>query len=118
MGTTALERARAGDERAFAELVEGHRRELTVHCYRILGSADDADEALQETLLAAWQGLGTFQERSSLRAWLYKIATNVSLRMAQRRGPRMLSWDRSPSRDPLGDLGVPATDTDWLEPWI
>jgi DNA-directed RNA polymerase specialized sigma24 family protein len=63
-------RARAGDEEAFRELVDPHQRELQVHCYRILGSAQDAEDALQETLLAAWRGLGTFEGRSSMRTWL------------------------------------------------
>ena len=74
-----LERARAGDQDAFGELVEAHRRELLVHCYRILGSLQDAEDVLQETLLSAWRGLGGFEERSSVRTWLYRIATNRSL---------------------------------------
>lgn len=113
-----LDRARAGDERAFAELVSGHRRELTIHCYRMLGSMDDADDAMQETFLAAWRGLVRFEERASLRAWLYRIATNVSLRMSARRPARMLSWEQGPARDPLGDLGAPLADVSWVQPWI
>ncbi len=113
-----LDRARAGDADAFAELVAPHRRELTVHCYRMLGSVDDADDAVQEALLAAWRGLAGFAGRSSLRTWLYRIATNVCLRMAQRRPRRLLSWDRGPARDPLGDLGAPVADGAWLDPWI
>jgi RNA polymerase sigma-70 factor (ECF subfamily) len=116
--TTLLEAARAGDERAFAELVVPHRRELTVHCYRMLASADDADDALQETLLAAWRSLATFEGRSSLRAWLYRIATNVCLRMAERRPARVLSFDAGPARDPLGDLGDPRADAGWLGPLV
>jgi RNA polymerase sigma-70 factor (TIGR02960 family) len=112
-----LERARGGDEHAFAALVERHRRELAVHCYRMLGSMDDADDALQETLVAAWRALSGFEGRSSLRTWLYTIATNVSLRMAERRR-RLLSWDRGAARDPMGDLGLPVADDGWLEPWI
>ena len=112
-----LKRARGGDEHAFADLVDGYRRELTVHCYRMLGSMDDADDALQETFVAAWRALPGFEGRSSLRTWLYKIATNVSLRIAERRR-RLLSWDRGPARDPLGDLGPPLEDDGWLEPWI
>src|SRR4051795_7743605 len=83
-----LQRARAGDRDAFAELVEPHRRELQVHCYRMLGSLQDAEDALQETLLAAWVGLAGFEGRSSLRTWLYRIATHVclnALRSASRR---------------------------------
>ena len=112
-----LAAAQAGDEQAFAALVEGHRRELTRHCYRMLGSLDDADEAVQEALLAAWRGLGTFQGRSSVRTWLYRIATRVCLRMAERRPRRLLSFDHSPARDPLGDLGQPVTEPVFLDPW-
>ena len=75
-----LSRARAGDGEAFRELAESHRRELQVHCYRMLGSLQDAEDAVQETMLAAWQGIGGFaEERASLRTWLYKIATSRCL---------------------------------------
>jgi RNA polymerase sigma-70 factor (TIGR02960 family) len=110
-----LARARAGDGRAFGQLTAPYRRELQVHCYRILGSAQDAEDAMQETLLAAWQGLGGFQERSSIRTWLYRIATSRclnALRAASRR-PRMSS--PPPGLDPpeptrLGEVV-------WLEPY-
>jgi RNA polymerase sigma-70 factor (ECF subfamily) len=84
-----LRRARSGEEGAFADLIAPHRRELHVHCYRMLGSVADADDALQETLLSAWQGLIGFEERSSLRTWLDRIATTRCLNMlraARRRG--------------------------------
>jgi RNA polymerase sigma-70 factor (ECF subfamily) len=111
-----LAAARAGNDDAFAALVEPHRRELLVHCYRMLGSTDDADDALQETLVAAWRGLAGFQERSSLRAWLYRIATNCCLRLSDQRKRRMLSWDHGPARSPDDDLGSPEAGP-WLEPW-
>jgi hypothetical protein len=79
--TDLIARARAGDHDAFRDLVQGHSRELQVHCYRILGSLQDAEDALQETLVSAWRNLGEFGQRSSLRTWLYKIATNRCLSM-------------------------------------
>jgi RNA polymerase sigma-70 factor (ECF subfamily) len=88
--TTALARARAGDGEAFRELTDPYRRELQAHCYRILGSVQDAEDVMQETLFAAWRGLGQFEERASMRTWLYKIATNRclnTLRAAARRPP-------------------------------
>src|ERR687894_2804059 len=79
MTDATLERARAGDEAAFRALTDPHRRELHVHCYRILGSVQDAEDLVQETLLAAWRGLEQFDGRASLRSWLYRIATNRCL---------------------------------------
>ena len=93
--TDLIARAHAGDAAAFAQLVDPHRREIQVHCYRLLGSVQDAEDALQETLLAAWQGFATFESRASVRTWLYRIATNRclnALRSARRR-PEM---DRRP----------------------
>jgi RNA polymerase sigma factor (sigma-70 family) len=72
-----IERAQAGDEAAFRELVDAHRRELHLHCYRMLGSFHDAEDALQETLIAAWRGLSSFEGRSSIRTWLYRVATTT-----------------------------------------
>jgi RNA polymerase sigma-70 factor (TIGR02960 family) len=110
-----LTRARAGDADAFAEMVAAHRRELHVHCYRILGSAQDAEDALQESVLAAWQGLGAFEERASLRTWLYRIATNRCLNMVRAGNRRPRSYEERP------DLLLPeATQADeplWLEPY-
>jgi RNA polymerase sigma factor (sigma-70 family) len=85
---TTLARARAGDGNAFSELVEPYLHELQVHCYRILGSVQDAEDLLQETLLAAWRGLDRFEERASLRVWLYRIATNRCLNALRDRGRR------------------------------
>jgi RNA polymerase sigma-70 factor (TIGR02960 family) len=110
-----ISRARAGDEEAFRALTEPHRRELQVHCYRMLGSFQDAEDALQDTLLAAWQGLGGFEGRSSLRTWLYRIATN-----------RCLSTLRSASRRPAKEWDIPGVEPPeptrlgevvWLEPY-
>ena len=79
MTDTTLTLARAGDEQAFRELTEPYRRELQLHCYRIVGSTQDAEDLVQETLLAAWRGLDGFAEQASVRTWLYRIATNRSL---------------------------------------
>jgi RNA polymerase sigma-70 factor (TIGR02960 family) len=111
----ALARARAGDGEAFRELTEPHRRELHVHCYRMLGSFQDAEDTVQETLLAAWQGLASFEERASVRTWLYRIATN-----------RCLNALRSAKRDPVKEWRmaevVPPEPTGlgeiaWLQPY-
>src|ERR1044072_3697314 len=81
---TLLDAARQGDEAAFEQLLAPHRAELHAHCYRMLASVQDAEDALQEALLGAWRGLPRFEGRSSLRSWLYKVATNASLRLAAR----------------------------------
>jgi RNA polymerase sigma-70 factor (TIGR02960 family) len=111
-----LSRARAGDGEAFRELAESHRRELQVHCYRMLGSFQDAEDAVQETMLAAWQGIGRFtEERASLRTWLYKIATNRCLnarRAASRRPAR--EWDMSQFEAPVP---TPRDEAVWLQPF-
>jgi RNA polymerase sigma-70 factor (ECF subfamily) len=111
-----LSRARAGDSEAFRELAESHRQELQVHCYRMLGSLQDAEDAVQETMLAAWQGIGGFtEERASLRTWLYKIATNRCLnarRAASRRPTR--EWDMSQFQAPVP---TPRDEVAWLQPF-
>jgi RNA polymerase sigma-70 factor, ECF subfamily len=112
-----LVRARAGDERAFEQLVEPHRAGLGAHAYRMLGSIDDAEEALQEALIRAWRGLPRFEGRSSLRSWLYKIVTNVSLDAATRRRARVLPIDYGPARDPHDGLAPPLAETVWVEPY-
>jgi RNA polymerase sigma-70 factor (ECF subfamily) len=112
-----LARARAGDAAAFGQLVAGYRRELSVHCYRMLGSPQDAEDALQETLLAAWRGLAGFEGRASLRTWLYRISTNACLRLSARRPPRVLSSDRGPAWRDTADLGAWVEGPAWIEPW-
>jgi RNA polymerase sigma-70 factor (TIGR02960 family) len=108
------DRARSGDATAFAELVAPHRRELHVHCYRMLGSFDDADDALQETLVAAWRGLAGFQARASVRTWLYRIATNTCLNLARKaaRRPQMTQPLPSTAPAPTG-----SNDVTWLQPY-
>jgi len=115
-GDPDLVAARRGDQDAFARLVEPHRRALRAHCYRMLGSLHDADDALQDALLGAWRGLHTFEGRSSLRSWLYRIATNASLRVSARRRPRVLAADHGPSRTDVYDLGELVTEPVWIEP--
>ncbi|WP_433179632.1 sigma-70 family RNA polymerase sigma factor [Actinoallomurus sp. CA-150999] len=115
MATELITRARAGDEEAFRELTEPHRHELQVHCYRMLGSFQDAEDALQDTLLAAWQGIQKFEARASIRTWLYRIATN-----------RCLNALRAASRRPAKEWAVPGieppeptrlSEVVWLEPF-
>src|SRR5205823_6799316 len=110
-----ISRARAGDGTAFGVLTEPYRRELQVHCYRMLGSLQDAEDAVQDTLLAAWQGFGAFEGRASIRTWLYRIATN-----------RCLNALRSASRRPAMEWNIPGVEPPeptrlgevvWLEPY-
>jgi RNA polymerase sigma-70 factor, ECF subfamily len=112
-----LEAARAGGEDAFARLVEPHRGALHAHCYRMLGSVTDAEDALQEALLSAWRGLPGFEGRSSLRSWLYAIATNACLRAIERRPKRVLPIDYAPAADPHDGLGEPVVESVWVEPY-
>ena len=115
MATDLIDRARAGDEQAFRELVEPYQHELEVHCYRILGSAQDAEDAMQETLLAAWRCLGGVEQRSSLRTWLYRIATSRSLnalRATSRRPP--MEWSNKEVEPPEPTR---LSEVAWLEPY-
>src|SRR5437764_9180212 len=109
--------ARGGDGRAYQDLVEPHRSELHAHCYRMLGSVHDAEDALQETLLRAWRGLGRFEGRSSLRSWLYTIATNTCLNAIERRPKRVLPIDYGPAADPHEPPGRPIVESVWIEPY-
>jgi len=114
MSAELLQRAREGDREAFAALVEPYRNELQVHCYRMLGSLQDAEDAVQETLLAAWLGLAGFEQRSSIRTWLYRIATN-----------RCLNVLRASSRRPVAAAPLPVQppepsrmgEVPWLQPY-
>jgi RNA polymerase sigma-70 factor (ECF subfamily) len=112
-----LEAARGGDEGAFGRLVEPHRGELHAHCYRMLGSVHDAEDALQDALLRAWKGLPRFEGRSSLRSWLYTIATNTCLNAIERRPKRVLPIDYAPAADPHGGPGEPIVESVWVEPY-
>jgi RNA polymerase sigma-70 factor (ECF subfamily) len=112
-----LERARAGDEDAFRGIVEPHRSELHAHCYRMLGSAHDADDALQDALLRAWRGLGKFEGRSSLRSWLYRITTNACLDVISGRPRRLLPMDHGRAAGPDDDLGEPLAESVSIEPY-
>lgn len=111
-----LTRARTGDPTAFDQLVAPHRRALHTHCYRMLGSPFDADDALQETLLAAWRGLSQFESRSTLGTWLYRIATHVCLRMIEQRPKRITSPDHAPPLQATVELGDMVAGPVWLEP--
>ncbi len=109
--------AAAGDEAAFSELVEAHRAELRAHCYRMLGSLHDAEDALQDALLRVWRGLAGFEGRSSVRSWLYSIATNAALDVTRRKSRRELPVGIGPAAGQGADLGEPVFDPIWLEPF-
>ena len=109
--------AQAGDEGAFGALVQPHRRELRALCYRMLGSVDDADDVMQEVLVRAWRGLPGFAGRSSLRTWLYRIATNACLNRLERHPARTVPLDYAPAA-PMGQLPGPILeDVAWLGPY-
>jgi RNA polymerase sigma-70 factor (ECF subfamily) len=109
-----LEAARGGDEDAFRRVVEPYRQELHAHCYRMLGSVHDAEDALQDAWFRAWRGLPRFEGRSSLRSWLYTIATNACLDLIARRRKRLLPSDYGPAGDPHGPE-PPAVESVWVE---
>ncbi|HEV2813397.1 MAG TPA: sigma-70 family RNA polymerase sigma factor, partial [Solirubrobacteraceae bacterium] len=106
-----------GDENAFAQLVQPYRTELPAHCSRMLGSVYAAEAALQDALLRAWKGLKRFEGRSSLRSWLYTIATNTCLNQIQRRPKRILPLDHGPATDPHTGPGEPLVESVWIEPY-
>ncbi len=114
MSTELLRRAQSGDQQAFAQLTDGYRRELQLHCYWILGSTQDAEDALQETLLGAWQALAKYEERASIRTWLYRIATNRCLNMLR-------AASRRPAVDSSPKIALPeptrVDEVIWLEPY-
>jgi RNA polymerase sigma-70 factor, ECF subfamily len=112
-----LDAARRGDEDAYGTIVEQHRGELHAHCYRMLGSVPDAEDALQEALLRAWRGLPGFEGRSSLRSWLYRIATNACLKAIERRPKRVLPVDFGPAADPHDRPGEPLAESVWIDPY-
>ena len=115
MTDPVLARAQSGDSGAFAELTDPYRRELHVHCYRILGSFNDAEDLLQETLLSAWQALDRFDGRS-LRAWLYRIATNRCLNYLRDRSRRPNEVEVSDPESPFANAGT-SDEPWWLEPY-
>ena len=117
MTTAELQKAAAGDEHAFGRLVEPFRGELHAHCYRMLGSVYDAEDALQEAMLRAWKAIGKFEGRSSLRSWLYTIATNTCLNHIAKRPKRVLPVDYGPAADPHAPPGEPLVESVWIEPY-
>jgi RNA polymerase sigma-70 factor (ECF subfamily) len=122
--TIAIERerrlladAQSGDKSAFRGIVDPYRGELHAHCYRMLGSVQDAEDALQESMMRAWRGLGGFEGRSSLRSWLYRIATNTSLSAIEKRPKRVLPVDYGGASDPHQGPGEPPVESIWMEPF-
>src|ERR687896_1334983 len=104
----------AAPEDTYGQLIEPHRAELRAHCYRMLGSVHDADDALQDALLRAWRALPRFEGRSSTRSWLYKIATNTCLDIIGRRPKRVLPIDYGPASDPHSGPSEPVTESVWI----
>ena len=112
-----IDEAKAGNQRAFEELTESYRREILVHCYRILGSFEDAEDISQETFVRVWKRLDSFEGRSSLRAWFYKIATNACLDALDSRRVRGLPRELYPQGDPKNPLPQPSREAIWIEPF-
>ena len=112
-----LEAARRGDEDAYRRLVEPYSGELHAHCYRMLGSVHDAEDAMQDASLRAWRGLARFEGRSSLRSWLYTIATNTCLTQIDKRPKRVLPVDYGPPTDPHRGPGEPLVESVWVDPY-
>jgi len=112
-----LAATRIGDKKEFEKLTNPYRRELLVHCYRILGSLHDAEDSVQETMLRAWKRLDTFKEHISFRGWLYKIATNVCFDLLKKRRRRSLPTQEYPAANPQMSLGPPLSESLWLEPF-
>jgi RNA polymerase sigma-70 factor, ECF subfamily len=109
--------AQQGDRDAYSRLMEVHRPELHAHCYRMLGSTADAEDALQDALVRAWRGISRFEGRSSLRSWLYRIATNACLKLIERRPRRTLPIDYGPAADPHDPAGAPISESVWIDPY-
>ena len=114
---TSLAAARKGDSQQFAALAEPYRRELRAYCYRLLGSLEDAEDLVQETMLRAWRRLETFEGRASFRAWLYKIATNACLDALDKASRRQLPANRQSAANPLDPLPPVISDSVWLDPF-
>jgi RNA polymerase sigma-70 factor, ECF subfamily len=112
-----LEAARGGDEGAYQRLIESYQGELHAHCYRMLGSVHDAEDALQDAMLRAWRAMSKFEGRSSLRSWLYKIATNTCLDVIAKRPKRVVPVDYGPATDPHDGPGMPLSESAWVEPY-
>src|ERR671917_33313 len=113
-----LDAARSGDEDAFRRLVAQYHDDLHAHCYRMVGSVHDAEDALQEAMLRAWRAIARFEGRSSLRSWLYTIATNTCLNLIARRPKRVLPLDYGPFFDPHDQgIGMPPVEATWVEPY-
>ena len=108
--------ATSGDAAAFSALVERHRAELQVHAYRMLGSLEDAQDAVQDALLRAWRSRATYDGRSTFRAWLYRITTNACLRILERRPRRLVPYEEGPAAE-LGTRPLPPADLPWLQPY-